>query len=893
MLSIKKQVRYTDKNLLINILILLVIIIFPTCFIVNNKIHNNEKLDICEKNIKPVNNIPVKSTGIDDINFTGDTIEFGYNSKFKQFKYEKIHTYSGPVNPNTQLIGFFPLTAIGHRLLIFTNGTIIVFNITDSMPMNYTKWFIQSIDISDFQPVKASSMAGNSRLFLTGYNKTNDKIIIKSIKINADGTLNEEYNVTVHHPINLTSVTSITIKSAVAPTDTFVTIAGNYINNSESIPFIYEVKYDGSTVYDVLNLNSTNDYQLFDDSVFYCYSSAPGSIYYITTNEQVITWTRQTSTIYDKINLNISLNLLLHVDFSDFHVTGGGIINDWFGFSTLESISTFKPEFYLVEIDISYNLFVTKTDKLFAWLIETIAPDNIFGSMPDSSDSNLVFGADKNLRIWQEFISTTGDQAGAFNWYYPVSFIKSSGDNKFEIGFADTRGFWVSQFSSNLDEFYNISTTKITSIYNNRVSIEHLKGTSKFTIRISGVIERNDTNVVEIGVMPLLIDSGSELFFTVDSVYNVTNEILITPIQNFFGIGSKNIEFNVAFESEFAPIIDTLSGIEYVDLLVDYVIYEKYSNGTYTQAYYSSNNDEVKSFLFFFDYDMETQVVLVDSHLLEELHIEVDGIEYEPYGIKFFKPWGNVTIRDKITNDTLFEGTYTFFSDPLNIPIPSKYEFWISYYSNLDYFGFDFNLVNTFINETEITTESVRILSPNAEIVVKDFSDDILYNKTFSKNEDGEYIKIGLDVAQIIISNQYNFTIWFYLRKNEKSIAYQLPPTTSIVLRLALGTYRYLVTDVDGNEIIDDEIEFDAAETLVIGEFSFEIGTIPVVGITTLDLVVATLIVIGMAVFLALMGYFVRPSKGKRNSVTEKKGYSKPKIKKPKKGKGNVILPFS
>lgn len=671
----------------------------------------------------------------------------------------------------------------------------------------------------------------------------------------------------IHAPTSLTSISNILIANCEAAwyDSTIIDIHGKYVNDTTDIPFIYTLDYSGTsvTVTDTMQLNTTSHWMNFDDIILKVRNEAFGNYYIITNQRFLYTDIPQTANFYINESLPFTLPYSLRNDFSNFGAweTPGDYYEDlaFVVVTKLQISPTIDLDSTIIrwnKTGIATNPNVEFINVQYGILSRVLTGNTILSTTPDFSDGNYVFGLDHDANVWNTYSISTGDPSPfLFDVYFPYDILYITA-SEVELIFADSRGLWIAQFTSSVESIYGIGTVDFDYVQISTMEIEHRRGVDYFEITAYGSMHRNMTDAVQFGIVPYVLEfPGLGIgFSTTDVSYFFQEEVIIDPIQNFQGYMTQYGDFFVKFKCVYSPIFSpTVLNGTVLDVSISFVAYEIFGNGTYAQAYLEDTN--IRAAVLEYEYSLETAIQIEDSHLLNELHVFAGGTEYDPYSFYFTSPDELILMTDKITGDVLYNDTLVF-SDPLIVPIPSKYEFFISYFSTLDKFGFSFDLVDTFVNGTEVNTESVRILSPDAIITVQDFAGEVIENITINKYQNGTYIKIGLDVAQIIVSNQYNYTINFYLTKGSSTIYYQLPGETAIYLRLALGEYRYRVTDTEGNELVDKNVTFTNAQTISIGVLTTDIPILPEFqGITVLDLIVSASIVVGIGITLVVIAY--------------------------------------
>jgi len=846
------------------------------------------------------------------------TVDTEYNIHFRMVKYASTLQYAGNVhaiNQFTDVIGIARMMNIttyrgkDYRVQGLTNGTLYVFNLTDvtspspqetmlvqGMNLGFvSKW---NLDTSDFEPQKLCSndvgpgFSALPRISIAGRNKTDNSLVIKVLGFNeTDLTFYSVYNLSIPIPSCLTNLNGLGIYWAFYDSrESEYLISGKYLNGTTKIPFAYEIDdSSGSVILDMTNLTtSATDWQAFDDVILSmqpCYNN--GGFWLLTNKHVMLTPYSFTKTILNYQIQEILYNSIYHsvgrvFSFSDYTVNFYEILS-WnymlsVGLSGKQFILIANFSVYDINLPNAGIVLELREDPHLSLTSQIIDRDTIIKCASDFQDGVIFLGSDKRFDMWQTWTVGSGSIGGFFDVYMPFSYIQqigsSIGVNKpvegFEYWYGDSRALWVVQFSLNDAAIFSVGNSSAKHVVSERIAISHSRGTNSFQFTISGYLERATGNIAEIGMIPLYMKPYAVLggiptmlsVTTINHFLSSSGGVLIRPINNYQATGAKIIDFQVSCEGDYCPITIAAFGYQIVGVYMTYIVWERYTNGTYTQKLMTDDIGLSKSALLLYSYSLETSITIQDSHLLDELHVFVDKLENNPYFVVFNTFNASLLVTDKITNKTLYDQA-TIFSDPCSLPIASKYEFYIRLFSTLDNLGFPFELVQVFVNNSQVSTDYIRILSPNANIVIRDFSNVIIINKTINRYVNGSYINLGLAIATIITSNQYPVAVDFFISRNGKSVHYQLPPETSIILRLALGTYHYLAMDLNGTTLQERDITFKSNElpSITLGK---KIATVPVP--TELNIIVAVISIggiTGAAIVVASMfrGRVKKPNK--------------------------------
>lgn len=855
-----------------------------------------------------------------------------FNPEYKFVSRDRIQGYSPVIDILNGIIHeMVPLSTSYDADMVLDsamlkNGTVFCYNTTYgdtsvtkqvySQGANYTLRFKQDLALSGYSVIQYDGYSEN--IFVAYTEILSQNILVIRYNLNATAMNFTQYgNVTIHWPANmtagLTNILDMRTSTWYSITN-FVSICGYYRNaSSDHIPFLYDIPIDMvSPILDDMYLNSSDTYRnYFGQAILaiveedYMSTVISGSSHVLLTNTRLIDCMIEGYVPYFFMNITLreSIDYITEyyvacniIDMFMNEITDMQLLHQVtfiYSVFVIIPVSSYRTESVIAYWNSSgYTWYPVqyKVTSMFSMGTTRIGQGNFFHAITDLGRGIFVMQTDSYLNQYVQDEIVTTEPAGFFDLFMPISIdiMKSEGLKKgsiLRIGFASRGSMWVAQFSDRSVDIFSIGTTHVLGVLINRAYITHDSGTKYFRYKLSGTLERNPNTadeIVEVGIYPVYV-GARELFGIMipfstisreiySSGFYSTNQIIgfkIIPVQNFIGFGNRFIDFSIEFDSEMLFGTVTSSLYEIVNIILHAVVYEKYANGTYSQAYLSSNSPvpttAIASFIMSFDYDLQTTIIIQNSHLLDELHVFVGEQEFNPYNVIFDMPTMSVVVTDKYTLETLYNESSVLFADPIVLNIPSKYEFYVSYFSTLDKFGFSFDLVSTFINGTEVSTEFIRVLTPSAEIVIKDFANAVLENTTVNRFLNGSYIKIGLDIAQVIISNQYsNRTIDFYLTRGETTIYYQVPSSTSFILRLALGDYEYLIEDATTGEVLfDDTVSIGAAITLSFG----------FTNITPENVYLTSLIdyILYMVLFGAIIGLMVFLTLRSRNTLKAKR----------------------
>jgi len=820
----------------------------------------------------------------------------GYDMTFHLDKYEKILTFPSPINQYNDFNDWIDIKSGGtrpYRLFFRSGGTVDVFNATDYIGIKYnvTYWNTIQYYTGNFtmQKVVNTVNFGNV-MVLAGYNPFNNIIMVNFFELDDTGLLpsfNYIKNITIFAPSGFSVVfTDVRDVKQVYTVDTFISgryvttsVPSAYASHQSSFPFLYIINVVGSvyTVIDVMDYNSTSLLcNQFDDAILKVYTEQD-----FVTEKKYMNYDLGLNVSHFNIPLNRTLAYAtsrVRFSYMTANIIGSGY-DKYFVVNQLSISPVLKTISQIVEINTTQGLGKITLGTSLAAQIQAISSDTIVSSAPDFANGLLAGGFDKTLNLWNTWSMPTMEHGHFFDFFMPVAVHVPIGLTKryIEIPFANAETLYIAELSNDIVAHYAFGKSHITIVSQIAARITHSQGTGDFEFTIYGNVQRNVTHageVIECGLVPILnIMQIVRYGVSVNGMIKLFNQaaVLVSPEINFIGLIGNYMDFYVTYKCKYMPLEFSFQNLGFLDLAVTFVVYEKYENGSYSQIYisepgFTTDQPQYSSGkITMIDYSLQTSMIIQDSQMLNELHVFVGTIEYDPYHLFFLRSNDRVLVTDKITRRVLFNSNM-LFADPLFIPMTARYQFFIAYFSTLDQFGLDYGLVTTIVNNTIVTSPDIPILSENANITVKDFAGTTIRSLMVNKYTNGTYVKIGLPLAQIIISNQYtNKTIDFYLTKGSTTIYYQLPSSTSFILRLALGDYHYKVKDsVTGEVLFDQDITISAAKTLSFGFASVTIPVLPPQGYTFLDTIISVAVFAGIVFIIMLgynMGYFKRVQK--------------------------------
>ncbi len=216
----------------------------------------------------------------------------------------------------------------------------------------------------------------------------------------------------------------------------------------------------------------------------------------------------------------------------------------------------------------------------------------------------------------------------------------------------------------------------------------------------------------------------------------------------------------------------------------------------------------------------------------------------------------------------------------LQIVLDVATQCFFSWFSNIDNFGLPFEIVKLFVNGSRVTTNAPTMLSEISRITIKDYANSILYDHVLNLSIVGIYLDLGLAIATITFSNEYNQTVIFYLIKGGVTVSFTIPRLSSITVRLAMGDYQYEITDLTGHQLESGDLTFDAGDSASFFVVFGKVSVTPPGGLpdATAQLLSVTLITVG--VLGAVLVFATIVSRGSSGS-----GGSRPRPRPSKKSK--------
>jgi parallel beta-helix repeat protein len=229
----------------------------------------------------------------------------------------------------------------------------------------------------------------------------------------------------------------------------------------------------------------------------------------------------------------------------------------------------------------------------------------------------------------------------------------------------------------------------------------------------------------------------------------------------------------------------------------------------------------------------------------------------------------------------------------IDIGLDVAVQIFISYYSSFDLFGLPFDLVKLYIDSVRITRFDPIMELRITNILIRDFANRILYNQTVNFSVSGIYLDIGLDIALVTIHNEFDFDVLFHYSISGVSVVFPMASDQIMSLRMAVGSYQYWVTDLDGDLLEDDDGHNILHTKIITGPSAITFGWVevpvaPVIPPPTDYTSILYSYLSMFALFGVLAGVFIVVAYWLKN-VKTKKGKGKGKGRKGK-GKGGEPL---
>jgi hypothetical protein len=166
-----------------------------------------------------------------------------------------------------------------------------------------------------------------------------------------------------------------------------------------------------------------------------------------------------------------------------------------------------------------------------------------------------------------------------------------------------------------------------------------------------------------------------------------------------------------------------------------------------------------------------------------------------------------------------------------NDSIPKYWEAWfpideqiyIRYYSGYDLFGFQFELVKTYLNDQQVTFPAIDVEYLIFKITVRDFANVILHEQYYNFN-DSKYIDIMLLVGVTRFFNDGDEDSIVHLKRNNVVSTFLIGAHSEKELRLSDGDYDIWIENDEGEEVDEEkEIEIENGGNFNVTWFQLEV----------------------------------------------------------------------
>ncbi len=165
----------------------------------------------------------------------------------------------------------------------------------------------------------------------------------------------------------------------------------------------------------------------------------------------------------------------------------------------------------------------------------------------------------------------------------------------------------------------------------------------------------------------------------------------------------------------------------------------------------------------------------------------------------------------------------------LNVGLDIAVMIYVQYYSTLDAFGFAFDLAKLYIDGVRCPIFNPIMDHEIILFTVRDFANRVLYNSTWNLTVSGVYVSIPLAITTLVIYNKFDYGVIFHYEIAGVDNSFPIAAGQDFEIRVALGTYNWWVTDLDGNMLEDEEDEDLIGATNVVGPNVIDFGWIEVV----------------------------------------------------------------
>nr|MDO8111971.1 NosD domain-containing protein [Candidatus Sigynarchaeota archaeon] len=164
----------------------------------------------------------------------------------------------------------------------------------------------------------------------------------------------------------------------------------------------------------------------------------------------------------------------------------------------------------------------------------------------------------------------------------------------------------------------------------------------------------------------------------------------------------------------------------------------------------------------------------------------------------------------------------------VNIELRVAVKIWITYWSSLDPFNVDFDMVILYIDGVRCHIRDPIMEHELVNFTVTDNLNCVLYSQIWNLTATGEYVDIYLGITTVIIHNKFGTGVTFHYAYSNGSAEIAIPMADDQYqeLRVALGQYRWWVTDPDTGALMHDinGTHYSNRTKVVVGPATIEFG---------------------------------------------------------------------
>jgi hypothetical protein len=487
--------------------------------------------------------------------------------------------------------------------------------------------------------------------------------------------------------------------------------------------------------------------------------------------------------INETLIVDINPDTLLTLN-SSIEVLGSLEANTTPTFLLWENIGTVTADTYIFdnqdgfqELDGVYTHYETQK----TWLFEV--PNIRFRIKYEADISNQYFEEESFDLIFENFRADAN--FGGWNAFMEIYNYESS---EYDI-------FWVSPLG--IIQYFDLSYTFNKTKYSSTEGIVTWRITSG--IYGPGTFISNiyiDFMTIDIGLNYQNVSIVGDIELPIDYNYNST-------------AGEVRIRFSVYTQSPFTIDFEE----SYVELWYRDVL--KYVNVTFSDTDFSTFNE----LNFWYNYSGENQELFLQFYYGQWTAIDLLDQSEQNFAYfgslqhRFEQYWINIT--------ALQEFNYTQIR--LFLVLSNLQD--ISDIATFDLKRFELIQYNEYRLENESNRQRYDILEFQEDtqtLLIVDFAGRELYRKEVTYSEEGRFLDIFFNIAEITLKNYLNITVWFEFDSRGATLSYAVPAFSERNVKVLLGDYLFRVTTDE--ELILQVRQISITDT---NKSSFKIGDEP------------------------------------------------------------------